>query len=102
MTAADRLAQAAAEVRTYWRDWPQQQRDSVRALSPFLADAIEALASSVESAPRGVCGVCRGSFGLTKAGVLRQHNGDFYVGPWRQVCEGVGERPALPPVTTQT
>jgi hypothetical protein len=95
MTAADRLAQAAAEVRTYWRDWPQERRDRVRALSSFLADAIEALALEVESSPRGVCGECHRSMGLTKGGVLRQHNGDVYIDGWRQICAGVGELPEV-------
>jgi hypothetical protein len=93
--SADRVSKAAAEVRKYWRDWPQERRDAVRALSGFLADAIEELAAAVEEAPRGRCGTCDRSIGLTKSGVLRQHNGDIYVDGWRQMCEGTGELPAV-------
>lgn len=96
MTADARIVAAAAEVRKYWRDWPQERRDGVRALSSFLADAIEALAVEVEASPRGMrgrCGECDRSISLTKAGVLRHHNGDIYKGGWRQVCAGVGTQP---------
>lgn len=95
MTAADhRIANAAREVRKYWRDWPQERRDGVRALSPFLADAIEALAAEVEATPRGQCPLCERSIALTKRGALRQHNGDIYIAGWRQMCEGTGQSPA--------
>jgi hypothetical protein len=92
---ADRVSKAAAEVRKYWRDWPQERRDGVRALSGHLADAIEELAAAVEVSPRGRCGTCDRSIGLTKSGVLRQHNGDIYEGIWRRICKGTGELPAV-------
>lgn len=92
---ADRVAAAAAEVRKYWRDWPQERRDSVRALSGFLADAIEELVNAVAESPRGRCGVCERHIALTKNGVLRQHNGDVWDGQWRQMCEGTGQLPEV-------
>lgn len=92
---ADRVSKAAAEVRKYWRDWPQERRDKVRALSGFLADAIEELADAVAESPRGRCGECDRMIGLTKHGALRQHNGDMYEDGWRQVCKGSGDAPAV-------
>lgn len=47
-----------------------------------------------KSAPkRGTCPVCAGTFNLTKSGGMRYHNGDVWVGGWRQVCDGVGQPP---------
>lgn len=42
------LYQQAAEVRKYWRDWPEGRRHGRRALSGFLANAIEKLSDIVE------------------------------------------------------
>lgn len=92
---AERITIAAHEVRKYWRDWPQERRDGVRALSSHLADAIEALAVEVESTPRGRCPLCERTIALTKTGAIRQHNGDIYVAGWRQMCEGTGQAPAV-------
>lgn len=94
MSNDDELAAAARVVVSYWRDWPQSRRDAVRDLSQFLAAAIEDLATVAEkSAPRADCGTCGRFMTVTKAGRLRHHNGDFYVGGWRQVCAGSGEPP---------
>jgi hypothetical protein len=97
MTAADRrLANAAREVRKYWRDWPQERRDGVRSLSGHLADAIEAMCVTVESEPNvGTCGACGDEFTLLRNGRLRQHNGQVFHGTWRQVCDGSGEYPEV-------
>lgn len=97
MSVADRrIANAAREVRKYWRDWPQEQRDRVRALSPFLADAIEAMCVTVESEPKvGTCGLCGDEFTLLRNGRLRQHNGKVFHGPWRQICDGSGKFPEV-------
>lgn len=97
MNGPEKLAVAAAEVQRYWRDWPQERRDKVRALSSFLADAIEALSVEVEASPRGLCGVCGRLTAITKSGGLRLHNGDISVGGYRQVCEGMGSTPVLTP-----
>lgn len=92
--SANEVAEAAREVVKYWRDWPQSKRDSVAALSQFLAAALDDLAAAVESGPRrGECATCGRVMNLTKGGTLRHHNGDFYIGGWRQVCFGAGEPP---------
>jgi hypothetical protein len=43
------LDRTAAAVRRFWRDWPESRRQSVRALSSFLADAIEELCGVVSA-----------------------------------------------------
>lgn len=44
--------------------------------------------------PRGICPGCgRDDVTLTKAGTMRQHSGDVFVGRWRQTCEGTGKPP---------
>lgn len=45
------------------------------------------------TAERGVCPVCGEERQVTKAGGMRDHRGDMYVGGWRQQCEGVGQPP---------
>lgn len=45
--SANEIAGAAREVVKYWRDWPQSRRDSVAALSQFLAAALNDLAVAV-------------------------------------------------------
>ena len=91
----ERITIAAHEVRDYWRDWPQERRDAVRALSGFLADAIEELALAVSESPFGRCGQCGRFVALAKSGAVRQHNGDICVGGFRQVCSGTGQLPAV-------
>lgn len=55
-----------------------------------------AVKNALSEQPRGTCPVCRGTFQVTRAGVMRHHNGDVVVrGGWRQVCEGVGVKPAM-------
>lgn len=96
MGAEDVVVAAAGEVAKYWRDWPQARRDAVRGLSQHLAAAIEDLAAAVEHTPtRGECPVCGRHIALTKAGVMRVHNGDRYVDGWRQMCAGVGKSPVV-------
>jgi hypothetical protein len=41
------LEDAASDVVKFWRDWPEERRTCVRALSGFLADALESLEATV-------------------------------------------------------
>ncbi len=43
---------------------------------------------------RGICPECGEERQLTKAGVMRDHRGDIWVGGWRQQCDGVGKPPS--------
>ena len=43
---------------------------------------------------RRTCPVCGDRFMVTKAGKMRHHNGDQYVGGWRTQCEGTGQLPS--------
>lgn len=40
---------------------------------------------------RGICPVCDEEWAVTKAGVMRDHRGDMWVGGRRQTCAGVGQ-----------
>lgn len=73
-----------------WKPHPEPHIEAqLDAMAARVVDAIVA----VPDGTRGQCPVCGENFALTKAGVMRHHNGDVYVGGWRQVCEGVGKPP---------
>lgn len=45
------------------------------------------------TAQRGICPVCGEERQITKAGGMRDHRGDMWVGGWRQQCGGIGQPP---------
>lgn len=49
----------------------------------------------MSTATKAKCPDCPGEFTTTKAGLMRWHCGTKYVGRWRQMCEGVGKKPAV-------
>lgn len=58
----------------------------------------EEAARRYPDAPVHACPACgRTDVALTKAGLMRHHNGNLRVGGWRQVCFGVGQHPVVTP-----